>query len=86
MQDKDPIVIDVKISPGVVLGVNFVLLMISMLSFVQSVRMHIHAVRSLSLSDLELPSQIPTCPWMACLLFSQHALLFVSQNPWEAFA
>jgi hypothetical protein len=36
----------VQISPELVLGVNFVLLMIILLTFGQSGRMYIHAVRS----------------------------------------
>jgi hypothetical protein len=46
VQESDPIVGVIEIPSEVVLGVNFVLLMTSMLSFAQSVRMFIHAVRN----------------------------------------
>lgn len=77
MQSSDPIVRNVQIAPGVVLGCNFVILMVAMLSFGQAVRMYIHAVRYFlsaqvlgALSILIAVSE-STCMCTQCLMMLQ---------------
>ena len=64
LQEDDPLTDGLEIEPPVILGVNFVILMASIMSFSQAVRMYIHAVcPCLPFVERDLPlSSAPSAP------------------------